>query len=245
MNAMTSTPLSTDTGFSERLQTVKARIRAACDAAGRKPESVKLLAVSKTFPAEAVAALAGCGQQAFGENYVQESVDKIATLRAAGLAHLEWHFIGPLQSNKSRLVAENFDWVHTVDRERLAQRLSEQRPAGSRPLNVCIQVKTSTEDTKHGCNVTDVDALAAAISALPHLSLRGLMTLPQPGHEAVEFAQLQQLFVRLQSQYPDLDTLSMGMSSDLETAIAHGSTCVRVGTALFGNRPAFKSISPT
>lgn len=222
--------------FGDRLSQVRQRIAAACEQHGRKSAEVMLLAVSKTFPASDVAALAGCGQQSFGENYVQEGVDKIITLRAAGLEHLIWHFIGPLQSNKTKPVAEHFDWVHTVDREKIAQRLSEQRPTHLPPLNICLQVKTSTEQSKHGLDASTLDALAASVARLPRLVLRGLMTLPEPGNEASEFAQLRELFLHMKKTYPSLDTLSMGMSADLETAIEHGSTCVRVGTALFGHR---------
>lgn len=231
--------------FAERLQAVQNRISAACASSGRAADSVALLAVSKTFPAEDVAALAGCGQTAFGENYVQEGVDKILALQASGIQHLVWHFIGPLQSNKSRPVAMHFDWVHTVDRERIAMRLSEQRPSHLHPLNVCLQVKTSSEASKHGISPDELDTLADTVARLPGLVLRGLMTLPEPGLESAEFAQLHTLFERLKQRHPQMDTLSMGMSADLETAIAHGSTCVRVGTALFGQRtPRQAGITP-
>lgn len=218
------------------LTQVKDRIQTACAASHRPDSSVALLAVSKTFPAHDVALMAQAGQTDFGENYVQEGVEKIALLKQQGLSGLTWHFIGPLQSNKTRPVAENFDWVHTVEREKIAQRLAEQRPAGLAPLNVCLQVKLSKEESKSGAAPQAVEALAALVATLPQLKLRGLMTLPEPGKEAEEFEQLNALFETMKPHYPDMDTLSMGMSADLETAIAHGSTCVRIGSALFGAR---------
>jgi pyridoxal phosphate enzyme (YggS family) len=218
------------------LSEVKERIQAGCDTAHRPAQSVTLLAVSKTFPAESVALLADIGQTDFGENYVQEGVEKITTLKQLGLNGLTWHFIGPLQSNKTRPVAEHFDWVHTVEREKIAQRLSEQRPAALAPLNICVQVKLSQEESKSGVAPEALEQLLATVTALPHLKLRGLMTLPEPGTQAEAFAQLKALFDEMRTRYPDMDTLSMGMSADLETAIAHGSTCVRIGSALFGAR---------
>ncbi len=224
----------------QRLQSnlaqVQDRIQTACTASHRPRDSVALLAVSKTFPAHDVALMAQTGQTHFGENYVQEGVEKIAVLKQQGLSDLIWHFIGPLQSNKTRPVAENFDWVHTVEREKIAQRLAEQRPADLHPLNVCLQVKLSTEESKSGAAPQAIEALAALVATLPQLKLRGLMTLPEPGKEAEEFKQLKALFDKMKLSYPDMDTLSMGMSADLETAIAHGSTCVRIGSALFGAR---------
>ncbi|MCX8086288.1 MAG: YggS family pyridoxal phosphate-dependent enzyme [Rhodocyclaceae bacterium] len=219
------------------LQAVKARIAAACAAAGRDAATVKLLAVSKTWPAGCVREAAEAGQRAFGESYVQEALPKLAAL--ADLA-LEWHFIGPLQSNKTRLVAENFAWVHSVDREKIATRLSEQRPAHLPPLNVCLEVNLSGEASKSGCAPEEALALARCVAALPRLRLRGLMTIPEPTPDSAlarrRFAALRELCERLQAEGLALDTLSMGMSNDLEAAILEGATIVRVGTAIFGER---------
>ena len=227
------------TPIAENLQTVHERIRAACAAAGRAPASVRLLAVSKTFGPEAVRQAHAAGQSAFGENYIQEAVDKITALRELPL---EWHCIGPIQSNKTRLVAEHFDWVHSVDRLKIAQRLSEQRPGHLPPLQVCLQVNTDGGPTKSGAQPQDALALARAVAALPRLVLRGLMTIPDPveGFEA-EVAlhrRTTDLFeaIRHELGLPQFDTLSMGMTADLEAAIAAGSTMVRVGTAIFGKR---------
>lgn len=219
------------------MQAVKQRIQAAACAAGRDPATVGLLAVSKTWPAEAVRAAASTGQRAFGENYVQEGVDKIETLAGLGL---EWHFIGPLQSNKTRLVAGHFDWVHTLERTRVAQRLSDQRPEHLAPLNVCIQVNVGAEASKSGVAPEEVFALACAVAALPRLRLRGLMCIPEPDGGAdllrERFARLRAVLSELRGQGHDVDTLSMGMSDDLELAIEAGSTLVRVGSAIFGAR---------
>lgn len=198
----------------------------------------RLLAVSKTQPADAIAALADLGQLAFGENYVQEAAPKQAALAHLGL---EWHLIGHLQSNKAKEAASRFDWVQTVDRERLVQALDKHRPPEQPPLNVLIQVNIDDEASKHGCRPDDVEPLARLIAKQPHLRLRGLMVIPTP-HEDLEarrpaFRQARQLFEALASRYPHVDTLSMGMSDDLEIAIAEGATLVRVGTALFGARP--------
>ena len=223
----------------QNLETVRARIRSACAAAGRTPESVRLLAVSKTFPVEDVRAAHAAGQTAFGENYIQEGVDKIAALRDLPL---QWHCIGPIQSNKTRLVAEHFDWVHSVDRFKIAQRLSDQRPDNMTPLQVCLQVNTDGGETKSGVRPDELLVLAREVMALPRLVLRGLMTIPDPveGFEA-QVALHQRataLFeqVRTELNPPQWDTLSMGMTADLEAAIAAGSTMVRVGTAIFGGR---------
>jgi pyridoxal phosphate enzyme (YggS family) len=221
----------------DNLQAVKSRIDAASRACGRDPRTVRLLAVSKTQAAERVRSACGAGQRAFGENYVQEAVDKMAAL--ADLP-IEWHLVGPLQSNKTRVAAERFQWVHTVDREKVAQRLSAQRPAGMAPLNVLIQVNVSGEGSKSGVAPAGVRALAAAVSALPNLRLRGLMAIPEPGAPAERYRQLGQLFGRLREEF-DLDTLSLGMSDDMETAIASGSTLVRIGTAIFGPRERVRS----
>lgn len=199
-----------------------------------------LLAVSKTKPASAIAEAIDAGQRAFGENYVQEGVDKIQHFREARVEGLTWHFIGPLQSNKSRLVAEHFDWCHTVDRLRIATRLNEQRPDAMAPLNVLIQVNISDEQSKSGIALSELDALAAAVAALPRLRLRGLMAIPAPEKEyARQFAVASEMaaaFATLKARYPTVDTLSLGMSDDMEAAIAAGSTMVRIGTAIFGAR---------
>jgi len=225
--------------IANNLQLVRDRIQQACSQVGRAPESVTLLAVSKTFPAVTVREAFDAGQRCFGENYVQEAVDKIAEL-ADLRSQITWHLIGPLQSNKTRVVAEHFDWVHTIDRLKIAQRLSEQRPAHLPPLQVCVQVNTSGEASKSGVAPEEALALAQAVSALPRLQLRGVMALPAPSDDpAVQTESLRQVrvaFELLRSEGLPLDTLSMGMSSDLESAIEQGSTLVRVGTALFGHR---------
>ncbi|MBP8277726.1 MAG: YggS family pyridoxal phosphate-dependent enzyme [Propionivibrio sp.] len=225
------------TTISANLQAVLARIGEAARRCGRQPEEISLLAVSKTWPGSYVQEAARAGQKAFGENYVQEGVDKV---RETALPDLEWHFIGPLQSNKTRLVAEAFQWVHSVDRLKIAERLSQQRPAHLPPLQICLQVNISNEDSKSGVPEEDVASLAQQIAYLPRLKLRGLMTIPAP---APEFAQQRAPFRRLRELYEQLnrngfalDTLSMGMSNDIEAAIAEGSTLVRVGTAIFGER---------
>lgn len=221
------------------LQIVRRRIDEACAAAERAAGAVQLLAVSKTFPAEAVAQAAACGQRDFGENYIQEGVEKIVALAHLGLT---WHCIGPLQSNKTRPVAEHFDWVHSVDRLKIAQRLSEQRPATLAPLNVCIQVNIDGGPTKAGVASDDALALAQAVAALPNLRLRGIMTIPEPTPDFAATLAVHQrakaLFDRLCASGLALDTLSMGMSADLEAAVQAGSTMVRVGSAIFGGRAA-------
>ncbi len=220
--------------IADNVLSVSARIAAAARAAGRETTSVGLLAVSKTKPAEAVREAHAAGIADFGENYLQEALEKQAQLSDLPLS---WHFIGPIQSNKTRPIAEHFDWVHSVDRLKIAQRLSEQRPADLPPLNICIQVNVSGEASKSGCTAADLPALAAAISALPNLRLRGLMAIPEPTEDRTAqdaaFATVQRL---QQGLNLPLDTLSMGMSHDLESAIAQGATWVRVGTALFGAR---------
>ena len=225
------------TSIAANLQAVRARIAAACVAAGREAESVQLLAVSKTWPASSVREAAAVGQRAFGENYVQEACNKAAELADPGL---EWHFIGPLQSNKTRQIAENFAWVHSVDRLKIAERLATQRPQELPALQVCIQVNVSAETSKSGCTPDDLAALAHAVAALPRLRLRGLMAIPEPSDDSrlqrSRFALLRQLRERLNSEGLVLDTLSMGMAHDLEAAIMEGATLVRVGTAIFGER---------
>jgi pyridoxal phosphate enzyme (YggS family) len=225
--------------IADNLQQVRARIARACAQAGRPVQSVTLLSVSKTFGAAAVREAGAGGERRFGENYVQEGVDKIAAL-ADLRAELEWHLIGPLQSNKSRVVAEQFDWVHAVDRLKIAQRLSEQRPAHLAPLQVCLQVNTSGEPSKGGLAPDALLSVARAVAALPRLTLRGLMAIPEPTpHVAAQHAAhraLRELLQSLQVQGLALDTLSMGMSADLEAAIAEGATIVRIGSAIFGDR---------
>jgi hypothetical protein len=222
-----------------RLRAVTERIATAARAAGRDPASVSLVAVSKTFPADAVTAVHAAGQVAFGENYVQEAVDKIEALRPQR-GELEWHFIGPIQSNKTRAIAEQFDWVQSIDRLKVAQRLSEQRLPGLPALNVLLQVNISGEGSKSGVAPDEVAALAQAIGQLPRLKLRGLMAIPEPEADAarqrVPLATMRALFDRLRAAGFAIDTLSMGMSADLESAVLEGSTMVRIGTAIFGER---------
>lgn len=224
-------------GLSGRLQNLVTRIARAASDAGRDPAGIRLLAVSKTWPAESVREAAAAGQHAFGENYVQEGVAKVEALADLGL---EWHFIGPLQSNKTRPVANSFAWVHSIDRLKIAQRLSEQRDVFLPQLQVCIQVNVSGEESKSGVSPADLPELARAVAALPRLKLRGLMTIPEPTSDVAlqreRFATLRRLMAQLRADGLDLDTLSMGMSDDLEAAIAEGSTMVRVGTAIFGSR---------
>jgi len=224
----------------QNLQAITATIVATAQESGRQPDSVQLLAVSKTFGPEAVQEAAAAGQRAFGENYLQEGLDKIRALNDAGAPPLEWHFIGPIQSNKTRPIAENFAWVHTVEREKIAARLSEQRPAGMAPLQICLQVNISGEASKSGVAPEEVAALAHKVAVLPNLTLRGLMAIPEP---AVEFEQQRAAFARLRTLYEQLradglalDTLSMGMSADMRAAIVEGATIVRVGSAIFGAR---------
>ena len=223
-----------------KLQTVRSRIAQACAAAGRPVDSVTLLAVSKTFAANAVREAFAAGQREFGENYVQEALDKIAAL-ADLRAQIEWHLIGPLQSNKTRPVAAAFDWVHSVDRLKIAQRLSEQRPAELPPLQLCLQVNISGEASKSGLLPDEVLAVAQAVALLPRLRLRGLMAIPEPAEDqAAQRAPhraLRELLASLNDAGLALDSLSMGMSADLEAAVAEGATIVRIGTAIFGGRP--------
>jgi PLP dependent protein len=227
----------------DNLQAVRGRITHAAAAAGRDPRSVTLLAVSKTHPAALVEQALAAGQRAFGENYVQEAVEKMDAL-AGNIGQeraraLEWHMIGPLQSNKTRLVAARFDWVHSVESEKVARRLSEQRPGGMPALNVLIQVNVSGEASKSGLAPEDVAGLAAAISSLPNLKLRGLMAIPEPGAARARFRDVKSLFEKLKAGL-NLDTVSMGMSDDLDAAIAEGSTMVRIGTAIFGARQTIR-----
>jgi pyridoxal phosphate enzyme (YggS family) len=225
----------------QNLQAVHHSIVAAVQEAGRAPEGVALLAVSKTFGADAVLEAVRAGQRAFGENYLQEALDKIAAVAAAlPRAGLEWHFIGPIQSNKTRPIAEHFDWVHTVEREKIAQRLSEQRPAGMAPLNVCLQVNISGEASKSGVAPGQLRALAQQVAQLPNLRLRGLMAIPEAAagfeQQRAAFRQLRLLYEELRGDGLALDTLSMGMSADMRAAVVEGATIVRVGSAIFGSR---------
>jgi pyridoxal phosphate enzyme (YggS family) len=225
--------------ISSNLQHVLQRIKAACVPSGRQADGVTLLAVSKTFGAPAVREAFVAGQRAFGENYVQEALAKIEAL-ADLRSQIQWHLIGPLQSNKTRVVAEAFDWVHSVDRLKIAQRLSEQRPAQLPPLQICLQVNISGEASKSGLLPAEVPAVALAVESLPRLRLRGLMAIPEPAADPaaqrVPHRALATLLAELQAQGLALDTLSMGMSADLEAAVAEGATLVRVGTAIFGGR---------
>lgn len=218
---------------------VHARIAQACQAAQRPSASVRLLAVSKTFDASAVRAAWACGQREFGENYLQEALGKMDRLRDLPLV---WHCIGPIQSNKTRLVAEHFDWVQSVDRLKIAQRLSAQRPQAMPALQVCLQVNIDGGVNKSGCAPAEALALAQAVAALPRLCLRGLMVIPEPAPDFVAacavFMRATALFEQMKSVTPTVDTLSMGMSADLEAAVASGASLVRVGSALFGQRPA-------
>lgn len=225
------------TAILSNLQAIHRAIMQAAHAAQRDPAGVMLLAVSKTFPAAAVREAYAAGQRAFGENYVQEALDKIEALRDL---KLEWHFIGPIQSNKTRVIAENFAWVHGVDRLKIAQRLSEQRPLDMPPLNICLQVNVSGEESKSGVAPCDVASLAREVSTLPRLKLRGLMAIPAPADDVAAqrkpFAQLRELAQEIAGQGIALDTLSMGMSHDFAAAIQEGATIIRVGTAIFGTR---------
>jgi len=233
----------------DNLQGVISRIARAAAAAGRPPGSVRLLAVSKTHPPARIAEAYGAGQRAFGENYVQEALEKMETLAALlgreGAGALEWHLIGPLQSNKTRAAAERFDWVQSVDREKIARRLSEQRPAALAPLNVLIEVNLSGEPSKSGIAAEAAAGLAHTVAALPRLRLRGLMSIPAPSSDKAEqraaFRAVRELFERLHAEGLELDTLSMGMSDDMEAAIEEGATMVRIGTAIFGPREKVRS----
>lgn len=227
--------------IAQHLQHVQQQIAQAAGQAGRVPSSVQLLAVSKTFGPEAVAEAVAAGQRAFGENYLQEALDKIAALPAlVPDTPLQWHFIGPIQSNKTRPIAEHFDWVHSVDRLKIAQRLSEQRPEELGPLNICLQVNISAEASKSGLSPEELPEVAAQVAQLPRLRLRGLMAIPAPSDEMKQqraaFAAVRGLYEQLRAGGLPMDTLSMGMSADLEAAVAEGATIVRVGSAIFGAR---------
>ncbi len=227
--------------IAENLQAVLARIRTVKIHHGRESDTVELLAVSKTFGMEAVIEAAEAGQLAFGENYLQEALDKKQAIQVARPdLLLKWHFIGPIQSNKTRPIAENFDWVHAIEREKIAQRLAQQRPAQLAPLNVCLQVNVSGEASKSGVAPEELRALAHAVVKLPQLRLRGLMAIPEPEgdfeQQRAPFRALRAMLEQLRAEGLALDTLSMGMSGDMDAAIAEGATIVRVGTAIFGKR---------
>ena len=242
--------------MSHKLQAVHSSIQAAATAVSRRPDSVALLAVSKTFGAEMVLEAIAAGQRAFGENYLQEALAKMAAVDlalrsgpdAGADVLLEWHFIGPIQSNKTRAIAENFDWAHTVDREKIAQRLSQQRPPHLAPLNICLQVNISGEASKSGMAPSEVLDVARAVVGLPGLALRGLMAIPEPTEDQQKqhaaFRQTRELLTQLQQELaaPQLDTLSMGMSADMAVAIEEGATIVRVGSAIFGQRERMREL---
>ena len=230
------TDLESSDNLIQRYHSVKQDIEKACSDTDRNPDSVALLAVSKKHSAASIQAIYEQGQRAFGENYVQEGIEKVDALSQLDI---QWHFIGPIQSNKSRLVAEHFHWVHTIDRLKIAKRLSDQRPRDKAPLNVLIQINISQQDSKSGIDLSELDSLAQAINELDHLRLRGLMCIPAEQSLAslqTEFQAMQHAFTQLQNQYAHVDTLSMGMSGDLPCAIECGSTMVRIGTAIFGKR---------
>jgi PLP dependent protein len=221
----------------KNLQQVKSQIAEAAIAAGRAPEDIALLAVSKTKPVADILAAYQCGQLDFGENYLQEAEQKIQALAGKGI---QWHFIGPIQSNKTRKISELFDWVHSVDRFKIAERLSQQRPDILKPVNILLQVNIDNEPSKSGISADQVLPLAEQIAALPQVKLRGLMAIPSVQEDyqqqCIPFARMQTLLQELHNQHPECDTLSMGMSGDMQAAIAQGSTLVRIGTAIFGNR---------
>lgn len=227
------------TTIADRLAIAQRRIAQAAQKCARQPSSIRLLAVSKTKPIEDIIAAYQAGQRCFGENYVQEGMAKILELQGH-YPDIEWHFIGPLQSNKTNIVAQYFDWMHTVSRDKIAIRLNEQRPISMAPLNVCIQINISDEESKSGIDAEQMLPLAQLIAQLPHLTLRGLMAIPTATENSAlqvqEFTKLKELFEQLKQHYPHIDTLSMGMSNDLDTAIACGSTMVRIGSAIFGER---------
>lgn len=230
-----------DTQISQNLEAVRQQIQTAEEKANRPHGSVNLLAVSKTKPISAIKTAIDCGQTHFGENYVQEGVEKIKYFREISPQHpLCWHFIGPIQSNKTKPIAEHFDWVHSIDRLKIAERLSHQRPASTSPLQVLIQVNTSQEESKSGVSIEEAEQLCQQVSQLPNLELRGLMSIPSatqdPHMQRQAFLQLSDLYQSLKKNYPSFDTLSMGMSADMNAAVDMGSTMVRIGTAIFGAR---------
>ena len=218
----------------DNLAQVELQIKQACEQAGRDNQSVQLLAVSKTKPASMVEQAFHAGQRDFGENYLQEAIEKIQQL--THLEEINWHFIGPIQSNKTRLIAENFSWVHSVDRTKIITRLNEQRASHLTPLNICLQVNISGEESKSGINVNELELLATKVDQAPHLTLRGLMAIPEKNNASRSFEKMCDLFKQLQHRFDSVDTLSMGMSGDLTEAIQYNATMVRIGTAIFGKR---------
>ncbi|GLX77035.1 YggS family pyridoxal phosphate enzyme [Thalassotalea insulae] len=222
------------THIKNNLVQVKHQISQACQLANRSIDEVLLLAVSKTKPSAMVEQAYHAGQRFFGESYIQEAIEKIEQL--SHLTDIQWHFIGPIQSNKTRHIAELFSWVHSVDRAKIITRLNEQRSEQDTPLNVCLQVNISGESSKSGIKVNELAELAQLTDTSSHLTLRGIMAIPEKNASIASYQKMQQLFQQLQQQYPSVDTLSMGMSSDLTVAIAHGATIVRIGTAIFGQR---------
>jgi len=227
----------TEHQITQNIATVRQQIAQSCAQYQRKPDSVTLLAVSKTKPAEAVREACLAGQREFGENYLQEALEKQQTLSDLDIS---WHFIGPIQSNKTKAITENFHWVHSVDRLKIAQRLNDQRPEGLPALNICLQINISEETSKSGISLEELPKIAEQISQMPNLCLRGLMAIPAPAEsfeqQRIPFAKLNQALKQLQTLYSDIDTLSIGMSGDMDAAIAEGSTMVRIGTAIFGAR---------
>lgn len=227
--------------IASNLHLIRSQIDMACIQTNRDPKHVQLLAVSKTKPVESILAAYHAGQRQFGESYVQDAIPKIEHIaNIEKISDIEWHFIGPLQSNKTRLVAEHFSWVHSIERLKIAQRLNEQRPDHLPPLNICIQINISGEETKSGIQTAEIDTLVAEIEQLPKLQLRGLMCIAENTDDLdavrANFISMQQLFNELKKRYPSVDTLSMGMTDDMKIAIASGSTIVRIGTAIFGSR---------
>lgn len=218
----------------DNLAKVEQQIKQACQLASRDTNQVTLLAVSKTKSKDLIELAYHAGQREFGESYIQEAVEKITELQ--NYPDINWHFIGPIQSNKTKHIASNFSWVHSVDRVKIAQRLSEQRTPEDTPLNVCLQVNISDEITKSGVSINSLAELVETVTQLPHLTLRGLMAIPEKNASEQSFIKMKELFIHYKSLYPSIDTLSMGMSGDLTPAIAHGSTMVRVGSAIFGQR---------
>jgi len=227
------------TSPAQLLKNVQQLIQSAATAAGRSADDIRLIAVSKTKPACDIEQVYRAGQREFGENYLQEAIDKVQQLQQFN--DIKWHFIGAIQSNKTRPIAEHFDWVHSVDRIKIARRLAEQRPASNKPLNICLQVNVSNEANKSGIRLDEVEALAAEVKQLEHIRLRGLMAIPlnttDPEQQRFYFRQLKNCLDQLNHQGYELDTLSMGMSNDMDIAIAEGATMIRIGTAIFGARP--------
>jgi len=218
----------------DNIAQVELQISSACQRAQRKPDEITLLAVSKTKPVDMIVQAYNAGQRNFGESYVQEAVDKITALQ--NKQDIAWHFIGPIQTNKTKLIAKHFSWVHSIDRAKVAKRLNEHRFGQDTPLNICLQVNISGEESKAGVSLDELPSLLAAVTDYPHLRLRGLMAIPEKNAPQATFIKMQKLFIELQKHYPSMDTLSMGMSADMQLAINAGSTMVRIGSAIFGAR---------